>query len=53
MIQCGLLIGEIRYNVSRWFYLVGQFSRRWQVGSEGTYEPVDDFAFGAGVAISF
>ncbi len=44
---------EIRFMVQPWLFVEGQLRRRWQLDDAGQYEPVDDYAFGAGVSFGF
>lgn len=52
-----LATAEVRVLVMPWLYVEGQANRRWELvergAQRGTYEPVDDFAFGAGVTFGF
>lgn len=51
-----LLIGEARYQLTPFFYLLGQYSRLWRLQDEGRdqgdYRTVDAWFAGAGVAIA-
>jgi len=51
-----LAIGEARYRLTPFFYLLGQYSRLWRLQSEGPeqgqYETVDDWFVGAGFAVA-
>jgi hypothetical protein len=48
-----LLVTEGRATVWGPIYVLAQFSRRFAAQPDGTYEPVDDWAFGGGASFSF
>lgn len=52
-LQNALAIAEARVMLTSWLYVTGQVNRRWQLDSDGQYEPVDDFAIGAGASFTF
>lgn len=51
--QNALAVVEARGMLTSWLYLTAQVNRRWQLDSDGAYQPIDDFAFGAGASFGF
>jgi hypothetical protein len=45
-----LLVAEARVFLTGPLYVIGQFARRFAAQPDGSYESVDDWSFGAGVA---
>lgn len=44
---------EARVMLTQWLFVTGQLNRRWQLDTDGDYQPIDDFAVGAGASFSF
>jgi hypothetical protein len=49
-----LFLVEARYQITSFLYVLGQYWRIWQLNQEeGTYEAVDDWSVGLGMAYNF